>query len=570
MTQKSGLIESLNILLVALIIIMMQVFSRIKEGQLKAQAPYLFLKDNDRNRLMTTLVFGFLSQNVAGLIIIPISDFGVCTKVDIPEIYICNFFAKMMLATVHAMIAYPLFALITSPHILFASLLGIFFVIWQLFRTGFYYGYDQIPAIVFLVSILFGFVYRVCYCIRTGLFEIPAKEESVVQTYQINHVCQLIKRRSLMKHKQRLVGRVKGLFKPWYKFPPVIFHSLVIILSSVYVIGTSFFIGFSSANTQKQYINLLVISLVVSILVYLFNILHFLFCVQQDTFSVYIGNHHKLFDKKDKNFNLALYHHIVFPAYLVSAMLIGFILCFAIVGFVIFLVYFMVTLMPAKNVFFLVRLIVSFSGVSLGFKFIQRLIIRYCLTDRDTSKLAINLKHVRMFYVLAFFMFFVNVIKSGMSFLKRLLMTVITLLLFFGRIDRNPLMFFKRMDISATYGSFLRVENAFKNPTMRLFCQILLEPDVSHVLNLKTQDSLRNVWGCVTKSKRGNLMNDSMGGWTAKGLDDYDSRSKDSKINKNRWHLAYTLINNPSLVKQRRLQNYTEENFADDSTFAIG
>ena len=555
---------------VVLVITMMQIFSGIRKRKLTVQAPYLFLKDNDRNRLMTTLVFGFFSQNVINLIWTPISDFGVCTTfVGMPEIYICNFFVKILLATLHGMKVYPLFALITSPNILIASLFGIFFVNWHLLIFVFYFDYYLLPMLIFLLGLWFGFIYRISVCIKTRSYEMPDEEKSVVLAYQINHVRQLIKRRSLVNHEQSLVDRVKGLFKPWYKFPPVIFHILVVILSFIYSIGIPFvedFLPYLKKRIEIEYLS--VIWFVVSILVYMLNILHFLFCVQQDTFSVYTGNHHKLFDKKDKQFNLAQYHHIAFPAYLVSAMFIGLVSCSAIVGIVVSFVY-TLTFMSLEGFGFFVRLFFSFYGVGLGFNFVQRLIIRYYLTDSKISKLAINLKHVRIFYVLAFFMYFVNIIKSGMSFFKRLLMTVTTLLLFFGRIDRNPLMFFKRMDISATYGSFLRVENVFKNPTMRLFCQILLEPDVPHVLNLTTQDLLRNAWGCVTISKRGNLNNSiNMFGLTDEGFDDNRNRSKVSKISKNRWHLAYTLINNPSLVKQRRLQS-SEENTAGDNENAF-
>ena len=552
------LIQVISTFLPIVIITSMQVFSKIRQRKLTAQAPFLFLRDNDRNRLMTTMVFGYFSKNVANLIINPITYVSVCKKVTMPEIYICNFFAKILLATLQGLMAYPLFALITSPHILIASLIGLSYVIWEMYRIGLNFEiFGDTPILIFLVNLLFGFTYRVYMCIKTGVYEMPDKDKSVVLSYQINHVRQLIKKQSLIQHyKPTLVDRVKCIFKAWYKFPPVIFHSLIIILTIIYNVVILHLVALMLYFESISY--LIVIWFVLSILLYLFNILHFLFCVQRDTLSVYSGNHHKIFDKKNKQFNLALYHHIAFPAYLVSAMVIGFISCIFIVGIGVSIVYFPLTLISTEELWVLVRLFISFVGVGLVFNFVQRLIIRYCLTDREISKMAINLKHIRMFYVLAFFMFFVNIIRSGISFIKRFLMTVTTLFLFFGRIDRNPLMFFKSMDISATYGSFLRVENVFKNPTMRLFCQILMETDVPHVLNLTTQDSLRNVWGCVIKPKRGNWCNNDTNEWMDVGLG--DSRSKDSKRNRNRWHLAYTLLNNPSLVKQRKLQNYIVDN----------
>ena len=546
-----------------LIIAFMQIYSRIKKGRLTAQAPFLFLKDNDRNKLMTTLVFGFLSQTIFDLIMNK-QNLNFCGNVELLEQGICEFFELILYATLAGLLAYPLFALITSPHVLVASIAGILYVTWELIRTGLIFNLNECtlrdekisklsialtPSFIFLAILLLGFAYRVYMCVKTGFYDLPSHEKSVVLSYQTSHVQELLKRPRSLQRRQSFVERVKNLFKPWYKFPPAIFHSLVIVCVFIYTVSTSNMVATLtssiSLSTNTSARTLLIFIIVITVITYASNILHFLFCIQRDTFSVYSGDH-KLFERTDKQHNLALFHHIAFPAYLVSAMIIGFALCFVAVRIVIFCIY-LFTKLP-ELVWLFIRFIISFAGVGLGFNFLQRLVIRYCLTDRDSSKLAINLKHVRIYYVLAFFMFFVNIVRSGLSFVKRLLFTVLNLLLFFGRLDRNPMMFFKRMDISATYGSFLRVENVFKNPTMRLFCQILKEPRVTHVSQLTTQDSLRDIWGNVTTPHRGDLYSKD-----GDGLDNYN-RSKDSKRCRNRWHLAYTLLNNPTLKKLRNFQ----------------
>ena len=148
----SDLIQDISIFLPIVIITSMQVFSKIRQRKLTAQAPFLFLRDNDRNRLMTTMVFGYFSKNVANLIINPITYVSVCKKVTMPEIYICNFFVKILLATLQGLMAYPLFALITSPHILIASLIGLSYVIWEMCRIGLHFEiFGDTPILICLL-----------------------------------------------------------------------------------------------------------------------------------------------------------------------------------------------------------------------------------------------------------------------------------------------------------------------------------------------------------------------------------------------------------------------------------
>ena len=90
----------------------------------------------------------------------------------------------------------------------------------------------------------------------------------------------------------------------------------------------------------------------------------------------------------------------------------------------------------------------------------------------------------------------------------------------------------KRFDVSQAYRLFLRTENVFKNPTMRLFCQILLEPAAE---NITTQDQIITKWGDLLEFTPTT----------------YTKQQGKRKINRNRWFLAYTLIHNPQLKRLR-------------------
>eukprot|EP00111_Clytia_hemisphaerica_P015089 TCONS_00044442-protein len=123
---SNAAVPVLTFLIPTLIIIIMQIYSRLKKGKLTAQAPFLFLQDNDRNRLMTSLAFGHLSLRVFNIF----SGNGqktvalaLCSRIsDQPEYYLCSFFSSILLATLYGFLAFPFFALISSPHLLVSSI----------------------------------------------------------------------------------------------------------------------------------------------------------------------------------------------------------------------------------------------------------------------------------------------------------------------------------------------------------------------------------------------------------------------------------------------------------------
>ena len=183
--------------------------------------------------------------------------------------------------------------------------------------------------------------------------------------------------------------------------------------------------------------------------------------------------------------------------------------------------------------------LLSLFGAGFVFVLVQRLIIRYVLTNLECSKTHINLKQPNLFFVLKFFLLFANILTSIKSLAKRLALLVVSFLFFYGRIDRNPLVFFKSFDLSKTYAAFLRVENVFKNPVMRCFCQMLLEPRTTHASELTTQEQTRDRWGRPKTHVSDRLL---------QSTDKYQNNTRA----RNRWFLAYTLVNNPGLQKLRK------------------
>ncbi|XP_066921580.1 stimulated by retinoic acid gene 6 protein-like [Clytia hemisphaerica] len=554
----------LAFLIPTLILIIMQIYSRVKKGKLTAQAPFLFLQDNDRNRLMTSLVFGHLSLRVFNMIFGDTDktfEKALCSSISsgsAPEYNMCSFFSTILLATLNGFLAFPFFALISSPHLLVSSVVGIGFTVWEIIYLGLQFDYDDdcnlkatlqrniaiilVPSFTFLAVILFGFGHRLYTCFKTGCYELPTNEKSVVDTHQILYLKNLLQRKNISNQSQlTLFQKLKNVFKPWFKFPGEILQcmSVIFVLLYLYLFKIQYQgLKLLETNPNTDIETVWYLGLAISIILYLVMVVHFLYCYQNDTLAIYTGNHN-LYRKDDGCHNIALYHRLVFPAYLISAMLIGFLCCYVLVGIIVAIIYLLATRATGAQVLILLRYILSFVGTGIVFKIIQRLSIRYYFSDLESSKLQINLKHPRLFYVLSFFLFFVNVFTGLMSLVKRLLFIIFSFLLFYGRIDRNPMMFFKSMDISNSYSSFLRVENVFKNPIMRCFCQFLMEPHIRDISQLTSQQLTRNVWGSplILGSDR--------------SLQPITGSGKSGKVARNRWYVTYTLLRNPGLTNER-------------------
>eukprot|EP00111_Clytia_hemisphaerica_P002943 TCONS_00008352-protein len=248
----------LAFLIPTLILIIMQIYSRVKKGKLTAQAPFLFLQDNDRNRLMTSLVFGHLSLRVFNMIFGDTDktfEKALCSSISsgsAPEYNMCSFFSTILLATLNGFLAFPFFALISSPHLLVSSVVGIGFTVWEIIYLGLQFDYDDdcnlkatlqrniaiilVPSFTFLAVILFGFGHRLYTCFKTGCYELPTNEKSVVDTHQILYLKNLLQRKNISNQSQlTLFQKLKNVFKPWFKFPGEILQCMAVIFILLYL-----------------------------------------------------------------------------------------------------------------------------------------------------------------------------------------------------------------------------------------------------------------------------------------------------------------------------------------------
>jgi len=536
---------------VVLILFIMQLYDRLKRGKFVGQPPNTFFRDNDTNREMIAAAFGVVSLDI--MLMIRTDYKTPCRNIGQPEYFICEFFSIAIICVLAAFMTYPMFALISSHHVLLSSVFGVAFVVWNIVQhavqinvtcvpTNFEMKAAALPIFVFLAFLLIAFCYRLYMCWKTGVHTLPNRAASVVRKHQVMHLKNLMKRQDDAEAQQGgLAGcftRAKNVFKPWYVFPGEIMYCMIVIIAITYyqfINKYTLLVKFIHVMPVKDYV--VYSACVLTVIIYGFGLVQFLYHVQQDTFSIYRGRQ-KFFENDDGHHNLTVYRSMVFPGYFIGIMSFGFVLTFVFTIFVVVVINFIVN---GGYVWLSIRVLLSFIGVRLAFSYMQRLVVRYALTDRTLSKLAVNVKHPHAYSMMSFYMLFMNAFHGFSGGIKRTLLVLVTLFVFNGRIDRNPMMFFTSFDASSFYYGYLRFQSCFKNPVMRCFCQILLEPSAGHIDHLTTQQATRTVWGKLNQAT-----------WnvefTARVTSENGIRSK---VARNRWHLAYTLTRNPALIQYR-------------------
>ena len=170
-----------------------------------------------------------------------------------------------------------------------------------------------IPSFIFLAIILFGFGKRLYACIKTKCYELPEREKSVVATHQILHLQNLMKNR-YPKPNSSILKRKKTILKPWYKFPSEIWQCNLVVLITLYTIIAQLQQSISEAIwdgydyretlptiyiTDNAYVSTLksmfhtdargvwYSTLIFTILLYAAIVIHFLYCIQKDSLSIY-------------------------------------------------------------------------------------------------------------------------------------------------------------------------------------------------------------------------------------------------------------------------------------------
>ncbi|XP_062517421.1 stimulated by retinoic acid gene 6 protein-like [Corticium candelabrum] len=254
------------------------------------------------------------------------------------------------------------------------------------------------------------------------------------------------------------------------------------------------------------------------------HLLHILACYRKHMKRLYRGDRSFLPRAQPQPVGL-MTASMRYSGYQIGYMLWGFVLQ----SFVFFLVFLVI-----EFLFFFD--IVSFGDLVLQFLptivftillFIAQFLLAKYVLLTDYGKY-VNISNRRLFHSISFFSFFYNALIGLFSCLRRILTGLVLGLLLIDRLDRCTLPNgWEGFDPGyRSYVGYLLLEHSYSNPYLVTFLYLLRRKDCSRA----TVDEVE-LYGVHSNTSQ--------------------FLSYRSRITRNRWLVAYTLINNPSLLKYR-------------------
>ncbi|CAB4014964.1 Hypothetical predicted protein, partial [Paramuricea clavata] len=212
-----------------------------------------------------------------------------------------------------------------------------------------------------------------------------------------------------------------------------------------------------------------------------------------------------------------------YHSYQIGYFLWGYILVLLLLSFTFFVIY-LLSLDPVQD------LVVNYmkrGGVYLIvaiFSWLSLRIITVIFRDNSYSKDVISINNRNAYMVISYFWFFIGLPMGFFSAVLRILKAMAVGALMLPRIDHSVMPDgFQRLDRGFNaYICYLHVETAYRNPVLRVFCQMLVD---------ETQNNPRNVQTLGMNRVRK---------WT------FSAQSRA------RWFLALTLARNPQLASDRK------------------
>ncbi|KAJ7311265.1 hypothetical protein JRQ81_006879 [Phrynocephalus forsythii] len=172
--------------------------------------------------------------------------------------------------------------------------------------------------------------------------------------------------------------------------------------------------------------------------------------------------------------------------------------------------------------------------------FVQNLLTHYCFLERDC--IPKELTNRRALYIVTYLLFPINVLIGVLAGVWRLVVSALYNVVHFCRLDVSLLSHGVEVFDPGyrTYCYYLKIEVSQSHPVMKAFCLLLLQThSPTRRKGLEPREAEEGV----------KLMKTTMS----------TSKASKSKQNLARWSLAYTLLNNPSLLPYRKgvLSNQT-------------
>ena len=513
--------------------------------------PFQYLMDNDCKRIYYVFTFGALGNTFLWD-----SHGNEMIEFNGSDIWCLKPISSFLLVIEIGFIYYPIFACFCSRYILFSRFFGsihvALIIIQQSYRVlretcgedDWLAGEDilrAIPGLCCLFIVLLCFVKDLVVCIK-NCRSTESFEKEVVNNRQVEYVKKLFKKSISLTPSARRNSMVSTVLKHiWrndanFRYSSIVLGSVLITYIFYFsLLIWAFEISKTALEKPSNYTmlikeitkmdedvvyELVSASLIFTLILSIAQSLRFLVSHRKNLKRMYKSKEYFLEYSRmtDKNVFQACSY---FCGYFIAYNIFGPILFSIITVTLALLIYLMILF---HEFFIMILKFVYQKGfVAFLFFMLQWALMKFVFMEKKqkSNKQSNNywIRNLKMYHIMIYFTIFGNLLFGIFTSLFTSIAVFFINIASLGRIDYSVMnsKYFLRIDRGhRAYLAFLRVQSIYTNPTVKCFCQILLETDVNRVTRKFTYNAARlSVKAC------------------------------------NRWHLAVMLTKNPCLRKFR-------------------
>jgi len=518
------------------ILIVLTCYRYYKTNKWSLVLPFKYLSERNSDRMRYVLAFGSFAS--------VISDQLVSKKllsVDVTLSWVFTPFLTIVLAAELGFMYYPIFSCIYTKYVSLGRGLGFCYVLFHFVQKIATVSMwtckptigqvadlilpkvpELICTFILLLLLIKDFMISLCYSNST---ENKHEKHCVLDEENATYVQGIFR-----NEKKQVYTSFYEKFR-WRNNP--MFKYSTLLLSMSLIINVFFFQLFVQFSIAIQGLDsLAILSLAITLLgfiVYSAQLLRFIVCHRANMLQMYKGG--KYCEKvKHRSPDNIIMSCLSFVGFLVGLTITGAVLyssLFTLIGTIL------IPLIEDDKVDFglLFKKGYAFVVIPLVSYVLQRATTYFVFTEpgenHNNATSSTWIHHLGIYHISLYFFFFGNLLVGLFSCLFTTVLGFIINLSSLGRLDIsvfNPEYYLFVDRGHKSYLSFLQIESRFKNPSMRCFCQILLEQRDERFVHTKPILFAR---------------------LSTRAL--------------NRWHLAVMLIRNRSLIKHRRQNGLTHE-----------
>ena len=498
--------------------------------------PFQYLMDNDHKRMYYIFTFGAMSntfiRHLGSESIFSINGGGVW--------YLQPLLSFILVIEI-GLVYYPIFACFCSRYVIFSRTYGVIYMILLMVQDLFqilHLGCQEsdlisgsnlgttAPGIIFSFVVLLCFSKDIFYSIRKRIF-VEKYVKHIANDRHICHVRNLFKKgNGLTKQEYQLPTPYQKYIwsnNPSFRYSSVLLGAILIIYQFYYaIIYMAFMIIDKQALFPKQslvFARLLAASSIITVTFFVGQTLRFLVCHRRNILKMYkakeqIEGYSKVMDVAT-TYMLLPYHRITdrgilqpyvyFLGYFIAFNVFGLIFLFVFVFAFGYLIYeFMAS---QKFSILIMKLIYKVLIVSIIFIVLQFILIKCIFIEKKEENANRNssyrIRNLKLYHVFIYFMLFGNLVVGFLSSFSRIILVALIEIACLGRLDFSVLntKYFLRIDRGHhSYLGFLMIQSVYTNPSVKCFCQILVENDANYAerkfqfVNSRVSVQARNRW----------------------------------------------------------------------------